>query len=53
LQEIVLIDHAARKIEVSRRSAGGFLLLEHRGAEPMQLVAIDATLRRDAVYAGV
>ncbi len=54
LREVVLVDHATRLIEVSRRGpGGGFIDLEHRSAEPLQLTAIDAVLRLDAVYAGI
>lgn len=52
LREVILIDHATRLIEVSRRTSDGFVHFEHRADEPLQLDAIAAQLSLEAVYAG-
>jgi Uma2 family endonuclease len=52
LREVVLIDHASRRISIYRRSAGGFSHTEHQSPEPVQLHAVNAALTLEGVYAG-
>lgn len=52
LREVVLVDHAARRIEVARRTASGFVRLVHDGAEALALEAVSAQLTLAEVYAG-
>lgn len=53
LHEIVLVDHAERLVEVSRRTDEGFVHGLFRGDMLVPLDSLGASLTLDEVYAGV